>query len=132
SAERAFKMWSKTSPTERGRILKKAARIMRERNEEIVKVEVEDCGKPITESLTDDVLSSADAIEYFGGLAATLHGDYHDFGGNFAYTRREPLGVCAGIGAWNYPVQIAGWKSAPALACGNTMVFKPSENTPRT
>src|SRR5699024_9084120 len=59
SAERAFKMWSKTSPTERGRILKKAARIMRERNEEIVKVEVEDCGKPITESLTDDVLSSA-------------------------------------------------------------------------
>mgnify|MGYP002062877576 CR=1 FL=1 len=53
-----------------------------------------------------------------------------DLGGDFAYTRREPLGVCAGIGAWNYPSQIACWKAAPALACGNTMVFKPSEETP--
>src|SRR5690606_38126094 len=57
-------------------------------------------------------------------------GHYVDFGGPFAYTRREPLGVCVGIGAWNYPIQGAGWKSAPALAMGNAMVFKPSENTP--
>ena len=64
--------------------------------------------------------------------AATLHGEYHDLGGAFAYTRREPLGVCAGIGAWNYPIQIACWKSAPALAAGNAMVFKPSELTPLT
>lgn len=132
SAQEGFKIWSKMAPTERGRILKKTAKLMRERNEEIAKIEVEDCGKPITESLTDDVMSAADALEYFGGIAAGIRGDYHDFGGNFAYTRREPLGVCGGIGAWNYPIQIAGWKSAPALACGNSMVFKPSESTPRT
>ena len=65
-------------------------------------------------------------------MAAGLHGQHLDLGGNWAYTRREPLGVCAGIGAWNYPLQIACWKSAPALACGNTMVFKPAELTPLT
>ena len=62
-----------------------------------------------------------------------IAGEHVDLGGQaFFYTRREPLGVCAGIGAWNYPLQIACWKSAPALACGNTMVFKPSELTPLT
>ena len=61
-----------------------------------------------------------------------IKGEYIDLGGSFAYTRREPLGVCAGIGAWNYPIQIAAWKSAPALACGNSFVFKPSETTPLT
>ena len=75
-------------------------------------------------------MSGAECIEYFAGAAATIHGEYYDLGGAFAYTRREPLGVCAGIGAWNYPLQIACWKSAPALACGNAMVFKPSELTP--
>ena len=64
-----------------------------------------------------DVASGADCLEYFAGLAASLHGEHIDLGGPFAYTRREPLGVCAGIGAWNYPIQIACWKSAPALAC---------------
>lgn len=132
SAWDGYKIWSKMPPTDRGRVLKKAAHLLRERNEEIAKIEVEDCGKPISESLTDDVTSAADAIEYFGGIAAGIHGDYHDLGGSFAYTRREPLGVCGGIGAWNYPVQIAGWKAAPALACGNAMVFKPSELTPRS
>ena len=75
-------------------------------------------------------LSAADALEFLGGAVAAFHGDYVDLGGPFAYTRREPLGVCVGIGAWNYPIQVAGWKSAPALAMGNAMVFKPSENTP--
>jgi betaine-aldehyde dehydrogenase len=77
-----------------------------------------------------DPASAADALEFFGGASAGYNGDYVDFGGSFAYTRREPLGVCVGIGAWNYPIQGAGWKSAPALAMGNAMVFKPSENTP--
>ena len=79
-----------------------------------------------------DVASGADCIEYYAGLAASLHGEHVDFGGSWGYTRREPLGVCAGIGAWNYPLQIACWKSAPALACGNAMVFKPAELTPLT
>src|SRR5690606_33935773 len=96
------------------------------------RLEVLDTGKPIAEALEVDVASGADCIEYFAGAAATLHGDHYDLGSNFAYTRREPLGVCAGIGAWNYPIQIACWKSAPALACGNAMVFKPAELTPLT
>jgi betaine-aldehyde dehydrogenase len=77
------------------------------------------------------VLSGADCLEYYGGLAATLAGEHLDLGPTaFGYTRREPLGVVAGIGAWNYPIQIACWKSAPALACGNAMLFKPADLTP--
>jgi betaine-aldehyde dehydrogenase len=77
-----------------------------------------------------DATSGADALEYFGGIAASLTGEHIQLGENWVYTRREPLGVCVGIGAWNYPTQIACWKGAPALACGNAMVFKPSETTP--
>lgn len=132
SARAGFSVWSVMSPTERGRILRKAAKILRSRNEEIARIEVEDTGKPLSEAISVDVLSGADALEYYGGIAASIHGEYYDLGQSFAYTRREPLGVCAGIGAWNYPVQIACWKSAPALACGNTMVFKPAELTPRS
>src|SRR4029077_20503045 len=70
---------------------------------------------------------------YYGGLAAGIAGEHLDLGTQaFGYTRREPLGVVAGIGAWNYPLQIACWKSAPALACGNAMLFKPAELTPLT
>ncbi len=82
------------------------------------------------ETLIADAASGADCLEYFGGLAATLTGEHIDLGGSFAYTKREPLGICFGIGAWNYPIQIACWKSAPALVCGNAMIFKPSEVTP--
>ncbi len=78
------------------------------------------------------MLSGADCIEYYAGLAASLHGEHYQLKGAFAYTRREPLGICVGIGAWNYPIQIACWKSAPALACGNAMIFKPAELTPLT
>lgn len=77
-----------------------------------------------------DAPSAADCLEYLGGAVGSFNGSFIDLGGPFAYTRREALGVCVGIGAWNYPIQIAGWKSAPALAMGNAMVFKPSENTP--
>lgn len=130
SAKKGFAIWSKKTGAERGAILKKAAWILRDRNKEIADLEVLDTGKPIQEAIAVDVHSGADAIEYFAGIAPSIHGEHFDLGGSFVYTRREPLGVCAGIGAWNYPIQIACWKSAPALACGNSMIFKPSELTP--
>jgi betaine-aldehyde dehydrogenase len=77
-----------------------------------------------------DAASGADALEFFGNLAGSIAGERMQFGADWAYTMRVPLGVCVGIGAWNYPTQIACWKGAPALACGNVMVFKPSEETP--
>ncbi len=132
SAQRGFEVWSAMSGTERGRILRKAADILRSRNEELAALEVQDCGKPIQEALVVDVMSGADCIEYFAGAAATLTGQQYPLKNAFAYTRKEPLGVCVGIGAWNYPLQIACWKSAPALAAGNAMIFKPSELTPAT
>ncbi|USG63085.1 betaine-aldehyde dehydrogenase [Sneathiella marina] len=131
AARKGFAVWSAMSGTERGRILIKAAQILRERRKELAEIEVRDTGKPISEALVVDIDSGADALEFFGGLAADIKGDHHDLGESaFAYTRREPLGICAGIGAWNYPMQIACWKTAPALACGNSMIFKPSEMTP--
>ena len=123
--------WAAMSGTERGRILRRAADIMRDRNRELSILETYDTGKPLQETLVADATSGADALEYFGGLAASLTGEHIPLGGgNWAYTVRQPLGVCVGIGAWNYPTQIACWKGAPALACGNAMVFKPSETTP--
>jgi betaine-aldehyde dehydrogenase len=133
AAARAFAGWSRMTGAARGRILRRAAELLRTRKEDLARLEVLDTGKPISEALAVDVDSGADCLEYFGGLAAGIGGEHVDLGGQaFFYTRREPLGVCAGIGAWNYPLQIACWKSAPALACGNTMVFKPSELTPVT
>ncbi len=130
AARAAQPTWARLKPVERGRILRRAADILRARNAELARLETLDTGKPIQETLVADPASAADALEYFGGAVASYHGDHVDFGGSFAYTRREALGVCVGIGAWNYPIQGAGWKSAPALAMGNAMVFKPSENTP--
>jgi betaine-aldehyde dehydrogenase len=132
AAQAGFLVWSAMTGTERGRILRRAADLLRARNEELAALEVQDCGKPIQEALVVDVHSGADCIEYFGGAAATLAGAQYPLKNAFAYTRREPLGVCVGIGAWNYPLQIACWKSAPALAAGNAMIFKPSELTPAT
>lgn len=132
SSEKAFHIWKNKTGAERGRVLTKAAHLLRSRLEEIALIETQDVGKPISESLAVDVSSAADALEYFGGMAATIHGDFVDLKNAFGYTRPEPLGVCAGIGAWNYPIQIAAWKAAPALACGNAMIFKPSELTPAT
>jgi betaine-aldehyde dehydrogenase len=132
SAISGFAEWSRMTGAARGRVLKRAADLLRARREELARLEVLDTGKPIAEAAVVDVDSGADCLEYFGGLAASLAGEHIDLGSAFVYTRREPLGVCAGIGAWNYPLQIASWKSAPALACGNAMVFKPSELTPVT
>ena len=130
SADAGQARWSAMRGAERGRILNRAAGILRERNDDLARIETLDTGKPIAEALTVDVISAAECLEYFAGVAAAIHGDHYDLGDDFAYTRREPLGVTGGIGAWNYPIQIAAWKSAPALACGNSMVFKPAELTP--
>lgn len=131
AAQAAQADWAAMGGTERGRVLRRAADILRERNRELSVLETLDTGKPLSETLVADATSGADALEYFGGLAGSLTGEHVQLpGGDFVYTMRRPLGVCVGIGAWNYPTQIACWKAAPALACGNTMVFKPSETTP--
>jgi betaine-aldehyde dehydrogenase len=131
AARRAQPAWAAMTGTQRGRILRRAADIMRERNYDLSVLETYDTGKPLQETLVADATSGADALEYFGGLAGSLTGEHiPQPGGDFVYTIRQALGVCVGIGAWNYPTQIACWKASPALACGNTMVFKPSETTP--
>lgn len=132
SSERAFHIWKNKTGAERGRVLLKTAHLLRSGLEKIAILETRDVGKPISESLAVDICSAADALEYFGGMAATIQGGFVDLKNAFGYTRPEPLGVCAGIGAWNYPIQIAAWKAAPALACGNSMIFKASELTPAT
>ena len=130
AAKAAQPAWAALTGTERGRILRRASDMMREQNRSLSELETYDTGKPLQETLVADATSAADALEYFGGLAGSLTGEHVQFGEDFIYTIREPLGVCVGIGAWNYPTQIAAWKAAPALACGNAMVFKPSETTP--
>ena len=130
AAHAAKKEWAAMTGTERGRVLRRASDIMRDRNHDLSVLETYDTGKPYQETSVADATSGADALEYFGGLAAAITGEHIQLGENFVYTRREPVGLCVGIGAWNYPTQIACWKAAPALACGNTMVFKPSETTP--
>lgn len=130
AAREAQPAWARLKPVERGRILRRAADILRTRNAELSRLETLDTGKPIQETLVADAASAADSLEYFAGAIAAFNGEYVDLGGPFAYTKRQALGVCVGIGAWNYPIQVAGWKSAPSLAMGNAMVFKPSENTP--
>lgn len=133
AAEEGFRVWSKTTGAERAKVLRRVSEILRTRNEELAEIETRDTGKPIQETNVVDILSGADCIDYYAGIAATLTGEHVDLGPNaFGYVRREPLGITAGIGAWNYPIQIACWKSAPALACGNAMIFKPAELTPLT
>jgi betaine-aldehyde dehydrogenase len=130
SAHKGFSEWSAMTGIQRSRILLKAVALLREHNDELAAIEVIDTGKPWQEASVVDVVTGADSIEFFAGLAPAIEGNQQDLGGDFYYTRREPLGICAGIGAWNYPLQIACWKAAPALACGNAMIFKPSEETP--
>ncbi|MBO6826525.1 MAG: betaine-aldehyde dehydrogenase [Sneathiella sp.] len=133
SAAEGQAQWAAMAAIERGRIMQKAADILRERNDELAALEVLDTGKPIQEASVVDIQTGADVIEYYAGLCNKIQGDYQSLSEEqYFYTRREPLGICAGIGAWNYPIQIACWKSAPALAAGNAMIFKPSEETPLT
>ena len=130
AAREAQPYWASLKPVERGRILRKTADILRRRNQEISELESMDTGKAIQETTVADPASAADTLEFMGGAVAAFNGEMIDLGGPFAYTRREAIGVCGAIGAWNYPIQGAAWKSAPALAMGNAIIFKPSENTP--
>ncbi|PJG57750.1 betaine-aldehyde dehydrogenase [Aeromonas cavernicola] len=131
SAVAGQRVWAAMSAMERSRILRRAVDILRERNEELAQLETLDTGKPLSETRYVDIVTGADVLEYYAGLVPAIEGEQIPLReSSFVYTRREPLGVVAGIGAWNYPIQIALWKSAPALAAGNAMIFKPSEVTP--
>ncbi|KAF1017263.1 MAG: NAD/NADP-dependent betaine aldehyde dehydrogenase [Stenotrophomonas maltophilia] len=133
SASEGQQVWAAMTAMERSRILRRAVEILRERNDELAQLETLDTGKALSETTTVDIVTGADVLEYYAGLATAIEGAQLPLReSSFFYTRREPLGVVAGIGAWNYPIQIALWKSAPALAAGNAMVFKPSEVTPLT
>ncbi|SDL72475.1 betaine-aldehyde dehydrogenase [Modicisalibacter muralis] len=131
SAREGQRVWAAMTGMQRGRILNRAVALLRERNDELAHLETLDTGKPISETSVVDIVTGADALEYFAGLAPAIEGTQIPLREtSFVYTRREPLGVIGAIGAWNYPLQIACWKSAPALAAGNAVVFKPSEVTP--
>src|SRR5262249_24940948 len=102
-AQAAQRAWAAASGAERGRVLQRAARLLREHNDELAHLETLNTGKPISETRTVDVASGAECLEYYAGLAAGLAGEHLNLGpAAFGYTRREPLGVVAGIGAWNY------------------------------
>ncbi|MFP4138355.1 MAG: betaine-aldehyde dehydrogenase [Halomonas sp.] len=133
AARRGQREWAAMSGMARGRILQRAVALLRERNDELAELETRNTGKPISETAAVDIVTGADALEYYAGLAAAIEGTQIPLREDaFVYTRREPLGVVGAIGAWNYPIQIACWKAAPALAAGNAVVFKPSEVTPLT
>lgn len=131
SAQQGQKIWAEMTAMQRSRILNKAVALLREHNDELARIESLDSGKAFSETSAVDIVTGADVLEYYAGILPTLEGQQIPLrSSSFVYTRREPLGVVAGIGAWNYPIQIALWKSAPALAAGNAMVFKTSEVTP--
>ncbi|MES4612144.1 MAG: betaine-aldehyde dehydrogenase [Ewingella sp.] len=133
AAIKGQKEWAAMTAMQRSRILRRAVDILRERNDELAAIETADTGKPLSETTAVDIVTGADVLEYYAGLIPALEGQQIPLrDSSFVYTRREPLGVVAGIGAWNYPIQIALWKSAPALAAGNAMIFKPSEVTSLT
>ena len=131
SATTGQRIWAALTGMQRSRVLRRAVDILRERNDELAEIETLDTGKPLSETRAVDIATGADVLEYYAGLAPAIEGTQIPLrDSSFVYTRREPLGVVAGIAAWNYPIQIALWKSAPALAAGNAMLFKPSEMTP--
>ncbi|MCH4561573.1 betaine-aldehyde dehydrogenase [Halomonas sp. EGI 63088] len=133
AARRGQRAWAAMTGMQRARILNRAVGLLRERNDELAELETRNTGKPISETAAVDIVTGADVLEYYAGLAPAIEGSQIPLReSSFVYTRREPLGVVGAIGAWNYPIQIACWKAAPALAAGNAVVFKPSEVTPLT
>lgn len=133
AAKHAQRVWGQTSGASRAALLRRAANMLEDRREDAAALEALDTGRPLAETQAVDVATAIDCLHYMAGVAGTgIPGEHIPRPGGlpgFAYTRREPLGVCAGIGAWNYPLQSAAWKVAPALAGGNSIVFKPSEHT---
>jgi betaine-aldehyde dehydrogenase len=132
AASAAFTSWRDTTPGERARALLKLADAIEDRADEFVRVECENTGKPIALTRTEEIPPTADQIRFFAGAARLLEGrsagEY--LPGHTSFLRREPVGVCAQVTPWNYPLMMAVWKVAPAIAAGNTVVLKPSETTP--
>ncbi len=134
AARKAFDQgpWRKTSALERGKILFKVADAIRAQAKELAELEVRSCGKPLAEA-EFDVQDAANCFEFYAGLATKIHGETMSVPANsLSFVVREPIGVCGQIIPWNYPLLMAAWKLAPALAAGNTCVLKPSELTPLT
>jgi aldehyde dehydrogenase (NAD+) len=122
--------WQKMKPRDRGKILFRIAEMLSARAEEIGRIETIDNGKPIFESQFVDTPAAAECLYYFGGWSGKVTGDTIPIADNaFTYTLREPVGVVGAITPWNFPLMLAVWKIAPALACGNTVVIKPASNT---
>ena len=118
SATEGQKVWAAMTAMQRSRILRRAVDILRERNDELAELETLDTGKPLSETRYVDIVTGADVLEYYAGLIPAIEGEQIPLREtSFVYTRREPLGVVAGIGAWNYPIQIALWKQACPMAC---------------
>ena len=132
AAHRAFDSWSETTPAERSRMLLKLADAIEARGEEFARLESLNCGKPFARALGDEIPAIADCYRYFAGAARCMSGTVSNeyLAGHTSMIRRDPLGVVASIAPWDYPLMMAAWKIAPALAGGNTVVLKPSEQTP--
>ncbi|MBA2260101.1 MAG: betaine-aldehyde dehydrogenase [Acidobacteria bacterium] len=125
--------WAQMSARERGRLVRKLGERLMERADEIARLETLHNGKPISESRHIEIPAAAECFEYYGGWSDKVMGETIPVKGNYlTYTLREPLGVCAAIVPWNFPLLIAVWKIAPALACGNTIIVKPASQTPLT
>ena len=132
AAEKAFEGWRDSTPSERQKALIRIADAFEDRADELVAVESENTGKPLGLTRSEEVPPMVDQIRFFAGAARVLEGrsagEY--MAGHTSYVRREPIGVCAQVTPWNYPMMMAVWKFAPALAAGNTVVLKPSDTTP--
>ena len=134
AASRAFETWSQTTPGERSGMLLKLADVIEANAEQFARLESLNCGKPYARALGDEIPAIADCFRYFAGAArcmtGSISGEY--LSGHTSMIRRDPIGVVASIAPWNYPLMMTAWKIAPALAGGNTVVLKPSEQTPLT
>ena len=134
AAAAAFPAWSRTTPKDRAAMLLKLADRLEADALEFAGLESRNCGKPLAAALNDEIPATADVMRFFAGAARTQHGalagEY--LPGFTSMIRRDPLGVVASIAPWNYPLMMAAWKLSPALAAGNTVVLKPSEQTPLT
>jgi aminobutyraldehyde dehydrogenase len=134
AAHRAFDGWGETTAGERSKMLLKLADAIEARAEEFARLESLNCGKPLARALGDEIPAVADCYRFVAGAARTLTGPLAGeyLAGHTSMIRRDPVGVVGSIAPWNYPLMMAAWKTAPALAAGNTFVLKPSEQTPLT
>ncbi len=134
AAHRAFDGWRDITPSDRSRMLLKLADAIESRAEEFARLESLNCGKPYARALGDEIPAVADCFRFFAGACRTLTGPLAGeyLAGHTSFIRRDPVGVVGSIAPWNYPLMMAAWKTAPALAAGNTVVLKPSEQTPLT